>query len=200
MSRLGEAWLPNFYGEQRFGRRGENLPLAQALVRGEARVADRFKRRFLISAWQAALFNRFLSRRMEDGILHNLVVGDVMQRASSGGLFINESHELLINQARFDQRQIVPTGPMFGSRMFAPGEGTAAAAREQQILDEEGVPAERLVALGKLAEGTRRPLLVPIESPSVEQKGAELHVSFALPSGSYATVFLDELMKLPPSE
>ena len=138
---------------------------------------------------------------MDEGILHRVVVGDVLQRAASGGLFVCAPEELMINQARLEQREIVPTGPMFGTRMFAPGVDSPAAAREKRILDEEGVAPERLAALGSLAEGTRRPLLVRIEAPTVAQTGDRLEVSFALPSGSYATVLLDEVMKveLPPA-
>ena len=196
LDRLGTSWLPNWFGAQRFGQKGENIATAAALVRGELRVADRFKRRFLVSAWQAGLFNKFLSERMDEGALHRVVVGDVMQRVASGGLFVCAPDELMLNQARLEQREIVPTGPMFGTKMFQPGPDSPAAARERRVLDEEGVGPEKLAALGALAEGTRRALLVRVEAPSVSQQDDRLVVTFALPSGSYATVLLDEVMKV----
>jgi tRNA(Glu) U13 pseudouridine synthase TruD len=65
------------------------------------------------------------------------------------------------------------------------------------LIASESIDASAFAALGKLAEGTRRPLLVPIGTPTV-RPGPEpdtLVVELALPSGSYATVFLAELSK-----
>lgn len=204
LDRLLTSWLPNFFGVQRFGRMEENVATGRALVRGERDVGDRFRRRFLISAYQSFLFNRFLVVRQEEGILHRVVAGDVMQKTQTGGLFVCEPTELLSAQARLDTLEIVPTGPMFGSKMYQPGEGTAAAAREQSILDEEGLSTDAFARFGKLAEGTRRALLSRIEDVRLSQEGDRLTVSFALPSGTYATVLLEEIMKpdaplrLPP--
>jgi tRNA pseudouridine13 synthase len=192
---LAASWLPNAFGTQRFGRAGDNAAEGRALVRGARRVSDRFEKRLLLSAYQAALFNRYLEERAAEGLLHRVVTGEVLQRAATGGLFLCAAEELVLNQVRLESRQIVPTGPIFGHKMFAPAPGSAAAAREQHILDDEGLALTDFAAFGKLAEGTRRPLLVRVEGASARQEEDRLLVSFALPSGSYATVLLDELMK-----
>ena len=200
---LATAWLPNFYGQQRFGR-GDNADEGRALLLGTRSVHDRFKRRFLLSAYQSHLFNRYLAQRMAEGLLHRAIEGDVMQKLATitasgartaGGLFVVTPTDLVASQARIEARQIVPTGPMFGSHMFAPGPGSTSAAREQAVLDEEGLGPDAWKGLGKLAEGTRRTLWVPIESPTLAQEEDRLTVAFSLPSGSYATVLLEELMK-----
>jgi tRNA pseudouridine13 synthase len=195
LDRLGAAWMPNYFGSQRFGKGDVNVDDGRALVLGKRAVHDRFQRRFLVSAFQAALFNRYLAERVAEGLLGFVIVGEVLSRATTSGLFRCASDELLLNQARLEQREIVPTGPMFGSRMFAPTEGSAAAAREQKLLDDEGLDAAAFERLGRIAEGTRRPLLARIDSPTVEQQADRLILSFALPPGSYATVLLDEIMK-----
>jgi tRNA pseudouridine13 synthase len=192
---LTASWLPNYFGSQRFGREGGNAAEGRALVRGEARVADRFLRRLVISAYQAELFNRFLDERIDEGLLHRVVEGDVMQRTATGGLFTCAPEDLASAQARLEARQLAPTGPIFGHKMMRPAPGSPAAAREQRILDAEQLDAEHFAALGRLAEGTRRPLLVRIEQPSLAAEEDRLILSFTLPSGSYATVLLDELMK-----
>jgi len=198
VDRLAQRWMPNFFGSQRFGRGGENVGAGRALLRGERPVHDRFKRRFLLSAYQSALFNLYLAQRMEEGLLDRAVVGEVLTRATTSGLFLCAENELLLNQSRIDRREVVGTGPMFGAKMFQPAEGSPAAAREQRVLDEEGLDPAAFARFGKIAEGTRRPLLAHVEAGSVSQEGDLLRVSFALPSGTYATVLLDEVMKPGP--
>src|SRR5688572_28139314 len=54
---------PAFYGEQRFGARGDNASRGRALVRGEKPMPpprDGRERRLLVSAFQSELFNRWL--------------------------------------------------------------------------------------------------------------------------------------------
>lgn len=192
---LGGSWLPNRFGPQRFGMRGDNAEAGAQILLGKKQEYDRFRRRFLISAFQSRLFNDYLDGRMAEGLLHRVIDGDVMQRWETGGVFVSVSQDLAFNQSRLEMRQIVPTGPMFGHKMFAPGPGSPSAKREQALLEGSGVDPAVFDQFGKLAMGTRRPLLVRIEGISARQNGDCLTLSFALPSGSYATVLLDEVMK-----
>ena len=64
---LERGGMVNRFGEQRFGRDGENAERALALLRGERPRGergrlDRREQRFLLSALQAAVFNDFLCR------------------------------------------------------------------------------------------------------------------------------------------
>ena len=195
LARLITTWLPNRFGAQRFGRRGDNPVEGKAVLLGGRDEPDRQRRRFLISAYQSALFNRYLEWRIGEGLLHRVMVGDVMQRVDSGGLFTCDPTDLLYNQARLEMRHIVSTGPMFGWKMFATTPGSPAAAVEQRLLDEEGFDLEIFRPLGKLALGARRPLLVRLEGAYARQNGDSLVVGFSLPAGAYATVLLEEVMK-----
>ncbi|MSP63516.1 MAG: tRNA pseudouridine(13) synthase TruD [Myxococcales bacterium] len=192
---LCASWLPNRFGAQRFGMHGDNAAAGRALLRGERRESDRFRRRFLISAFQSLLFNRYLEQRIADGALHRVIEGDVLQRTQTGGIFVAVPRDAAYNQVQLEMRQIVPTGPMFGNKMYRTGDGTAAQTREAAILEAEGIDGALFDPLGKLATGTRRPLLVRIEGTSARQSDDALVISFALPSGSYATVLLEEVMK-----
>lgn len=189
------AWLPNRFGAQRFGRRGDNADQGRELLEGRRRIDDRFHKRLFLSAYQSKLFNRYLELRMQDGLLHHVVEGEVLQRTGTGGLFVCTPQDMLYAQSRLEMRQIVPTGPIFGHSMFPPAEGSPAARREQQILDEESFDPTHFARFGRLAEGTRRALLVRVDGTSVRQADDTLTVSFALPAGSYATVLLEEIMK-----
>ncbi len=177
MAALGRApGSPNWYGEQRFGNRGDNHVLGRALVLGE-RVPGRPPRgrqkRLLISAFQSHLFNDYLRRRVDDGLYAAEVEGDLMRRG-------------------------VPTGPMFGHKMPCPADGTAAAARERAILDDAGIDLDAFRRVGKLAEGTRRPIAVDLGETAVRDLGGgDYEVQFDLPAGAYATAVMRELVKAP---
>lgn len=198
LDRLVASGLPNFYGTQRFGRRGDNALLGAAILGlaehpETARAKrDRFMHRLAISALQSELFNRTLSARLKDGLLDNVVPGDVLRKRASGGMFNTE--DVNADRPRVKSGELDPTGPMTGPRE-RPAARDEARAREDAILAEAGVPREAFAKGGADAEGARRPMRVAVDQPSVEAVEVGLRLSFALPSGSYATRVLAEVMK-----
>ncbi len=118
-----------------------------------------FLRKLALSAAQAALFNHTLARRMADGLLRRVLPGDVMAKWPFGGMFVAE--DVAREQARFDARETVTAGPMFGRKMFAAaGE---AAVREAAVLQDAGLTAEAFRGFGKLLSGTRRHNLIYLD-------------------------------------
>ena len=87
---------------------------------------------------------------------------------------------------------------MFGHKMMAPPAGHAAAAREDALLAAERIDASAFAVLGRLAEGTRRPLLVPLGAADGARgrRADALVLEFSLPPGAYATVLLAEVTKV----
>lgn len=203
LAALERRGLPNRYGDQRFGQEGRNAEDGRRLCRGELRVSDRFRRRFLVSAYQSALFNRYLLRRQEEGLLRTVLVGDILAKRDSGGLFaVGSEGERDAAQPRVDSGEVAVTGPMFGSRMKAPPPGSPASLREEALLREEGLEPAAFAGLGAIAEGTRRPLVVPIGLPGAgpaaeadPEDPRAVVLRFALPAGSYATVLLEEVIR-----
>jgi tRNA pseudouridine13 synthase len=199
LARLVSTGLPNRFGAQRFGRGGDNAERGRALVTGAggARRMARGERRLYVSALQSELFNHCLDARLNDGLLRSALLGDLLRKRDTGGLFACQ--DVAEAQARLDAGALDVTGPMFGHKMMAPPQGSPAGAREQAILAGSGITIEQLAALGPIAEGTRRPYTVPIEDAAAEP-GAEpetLLLRFSLPSGAYATVLVDEVSKNP---
>jgi len=195
--RLLRWGLPNYVGEQRFGRDLETLRLGFDLLRGARHPADipRARRKFLLrlalSAVQAALFNQALAERMALGLLHQVQAGDVMQVTATGGPFV--ATDPAREQARFDARETVIAGPMFGRKMrAAAGE---VAARESRLLEQSGLCLESFSRFDKLTVGTRRPYLVWPQELSVAEDDQGLRLSFGLPPGSYATMLLREFTR-----
>ena len=194
---LAREGMANRYGDQRFGATGENAAQGLAILRGERRERDQRRRRLLLSAAQSAVFNRYLELRTEtEGGLRRVRPGDVLQKTASGGSFI--CTDVAIDQARVDAGEIVPTGPMPGTRVMDPPPDSEAGQLEQRALDAAGATRDDFARAGRDLPGARRPVLVNLElgSPAITAEPAHgaLRVRFGLPAGSYATVAIDCLL------
>ena len=93
--------------------------------------------------------NQYLGRRMADGLLRRVLPGDGMAKLPFGGMFVAE--DVAAEQARFDRREIVPAGPIFGRKTFPAKQ--EAAEREAAVLQEAGLAREsfarRIVPFGR---------------------------------------------------
>ena len=72
---IATTGVPNYFGEQRFGRDGANVQLGQAIVRGKR--VPRHKRSIGISALRSYRFNEELDARVREGDWNRLLAGDV---------------------------------------------------------------------------------------------------------------------------
>jgi tRNA pseudouridine13 synthase len=190
LARLKAQGLPNYYGEQRFGRDNQTLEMGLKQLQGEKLRLPPFLRKLSLSAVQSALFNAVLEHRIRDQLFRKVLPGDVMQKIS-GGLFVAE--EVAVEQERFDRRETVHAGPIYGKKTFAAK--AEAALREEKVLMESGLTIQSFEGFGNLLEGTRRANVIGMEEleSSIDSEG--LVLKFSLPSGSYATVLLREIMK-----
>jgi tRNA pseudouridine13 synthase len=187
LERIGKDGAPNAFGEQRFGRDGDNAAQARAWLRGENDgPRDGRQRRFLFSALQSAAFNHVLARRVADGTWNRCLVGDVLQKNDSGGIFLCE--DLATDLPRVERGEVSATGPMFGPKMReAQGE---PAMIEQAAKDECFGDIDWSRAHG-LGDGTRRSLRVILgDLRFLTEEAGSLRVEFVLPKGSYATTVI----------
>jgi tRNA pseudouridine13 synthase len=191
---------PNWYAEQRFGRDGDNAERGLALIRGKGRGPGSPKqRRFMVSALQSYLFNRWLVARLDDGLIGEVLAGDVLQKRGSGGMFTSD--EPAVDRARLAAGELVVTGPMFGAAMRSPPDGTPAHAREAALLAELALGPADFHPLRAIAEGTRRQATVLVGEATaevvtgVEGEAPAVRVRFTLPPGAYATAILREIQK-----
>ena len=195
---LEASGVPNYFGEQRFGAKGANAAHGKALVLGQRlpRAPSKFERRLFLSAYQSELFNRMLADRLERGELGRVLAGDALRKEGSGGVFLCADPS--VDQARADAFEISAAGPLFGPKLLpAAGE---IAERETALLQREGLTLDDFARGGKLSEGARRAYRVRLEAPEIAVEGQEVRLAFTLPSGSYATVVLEELVKPASAE
>jgi tRNA pseudouridine13 synthase len=150
-------------------------------------------RQMYVSSFQSALFNRLLERRLQG--LDRLEDGDLA--------FVHRTHrffpvaEAAKEQARCTAFEISPSGPIFGSRTPLPD--GAPGALERALLEEAGLDLSHFEPHGGLRfDGSRRALRIPIKEAVLApvDRGA-FRADFVLPSGSFATAVLREIVKAP---
>lgn len=193
-ARVEREGFANAFGPQRFADRS-GLEEGRRLFLGLSPQGPFRRARFLVSVYQALLFNEWLELRRERGFWPGPVAGDVLKRHDSGGEFVAETvdGELL---SRVERLEVSPAGPLFGRKMTRAA--SEAAALEEEVLRRHGL------SFGSLAQvrvpGARRPLRLPVGSLRVSVEGDHARLAFTLPPGAYASVLLAELgvRLLPP--
>lgn len=181
--------VPNYFGEQRFGRDGDNVEQFLSWQGGKLKPG-RFERGIYISAARSWLFNELLAERIRLGCWTQAVPGDVFSLRDSGSVFTADIDDAIVE--RIGQGDIHPSGPLFGK----PGKVTSvgpAAELEQQVFDNYLKICEGLAAQGLKME--RRALRVLPQSLSWQWCGDNcLELSFSLPKGCFATAVVRELI------
>lgn len=188
LKQIAARGVPNYFGEQRFGRDGDNVAQARAMFAG--RRVDRHRRSLLLSAARSQIFNDVLAARVEQGTWDSALDGEIWSLAGSHSWFGPEpfTPDLGARLARFD---IHPSGPLWG-------EGEPPSQADVGAL-EHAVAAAHMDLVQGLAAARmtqdRRPLrLLPRDLNWRWQNAATLELSFELPAGSYATVVVRELL------
>jgi tRNA pseudouridine13 synthase len=188
--RLQQVGLPNYYGPQRFGIGGGNVGQGQDILLGRRHERDRWRRQFMIAAYQSYLCNRYLARRVEMNAFERLLAGDIAKKHATGGLF--EVTDLAAEQPRYQAQEISFTAPMFGAKLWSAVD--EAGELEASVLAATPVTVEHFARAR--VEGTRR--LGRVLLPSLELKATAdgIEVIFELPKGAFATTVLREFMKV----
>jgi len=184
---IREHGIPNYFGEQRFGRDGDNVEAAKRMFAGER--VRREQRSIYLSAARSEMFNAVLARRIEAGNWNTGAEGEVWMLDGTQSVFGPEELTAELRERALRQ-DIHPTGPMWGA-----GE---LRTRGQVRLIEESV----LEPFGELRAGLekadmkqeRRSLRVRVNELAWQWLADDaLQLSFGLAPGSYATEVLAEL-------
>ena len=184
---IRDGGVPNAFGEQRFGRGGDNVEAARAMFAG--RRLRRDQRSMLLSAVRSELFNRVLAARVADGSWNTGLDGEVWMLDGRHSVFGPEPLDATL-RARAAEGDIHPTGPLWGRGESLPAgdalqrELTALAGTDElrDGLEKAGLKQERRALRVRAGD-------MDWSWPSDDQ----LLLAFALPAGSYATVLLAQL-------
>jgi len=180
--------MPNYYGDQRLGRRGKNVLEGWEILNGEKRFKDRWLSKLLVASYQSYLCNRYIAERVRRGLFDKLLLGDIAKKHETGGIFwVND---LKVDQPRFESKEISFTAPIFGYKMSHPLDESAKL--ETEIFEESGMSMKTFKRM-KIT-GTRRfGRLAPEIEITENQRGIQL--DFMLHKGAFATTLLREFMK-----
>lgn len=194
LAELARVGVPNYFGEQRFGKRGANLDKGYRILRGGAKAFARTMPRrvfgLVVSAVQSEVFNRVVIERL--ATLGTLLRGDLAFLHKNGACFPVD--DPAAEQARALAFELSPSGPMPGAKMPLP-QGEPGAI-EAKVLTAMELEREQFHGLPfGVAAGERRPLRVPVTETAAEAVPEGLRLQFALPRGSFATSVLRELLE-----
>lgn len=190
LNAIGARGVPNYFGEQRFGRDGDNVANALAMFAG--RRVRREQRGLLLSAARSELFNRVVGARVADGSWDRALDGEVWMLDGRRSVFGPEPWNETLAQrlAAFD---IHPTGPLWGRGELRSRD--AAQAVERAALEGEEAAALRAGLERAGLEQERRALRLRPASLSWRWPDAtSLELTFSLPAGAYATSVLAEAL------
>jgi tRNA pseudouridine13 synthase len=181
--------VPNYFGEQRFGRDGGNLTQARAMFAGGAAVRDPHRRGIYLSAARAVLFNEVLAERVRAGDWQTALPGEACMLAGSNSFFVIDDVDETIRQ-RLAAHDIHPSGSLWGTGELP----TRAAARalEQRVVAAGADLAAGLERAG-LRQERRALRVIPADLEAEAVDAATWRLRFSLPAGSYATAVLREL-------
>jgi tRNA pseudouridine13 synthase len=179
--------VPNYYGEQRFGRDLYNVKSAENWFASGFQLKSRQKRSLFLSAARSWIFNHILSQRVNRLTWNQAQAGDVFMLNGSQSCFADDADPQLA--IRTQQQDIHPTGALWGKgNLLTTGD---IVALEEQVSDELKHLANGLIRYGLKQE--RRSLRLSVSAFEYDFSEREMSLSFALPAGSFATVVLREL-------
>ncbi|TDK25143.1 tRNA pseudouridine(13) synthase TruD [Luteimonas aestuarii] len=189
LAEIAARGVPNYFGEQRFGRSGDNV--AQALAMFAGRRIKREQRALLLSAARSELFNRVLSHRVDAGAWDAPLEGEAWMLDGSRSVFGPEPWNDVLSQ-RLADFDIHPTAPLWGEGELR-STGTCAALERKVVSLGDGPALARGLEAARLRQERRATRLRP-QALSWDLPGdASLRLSFSLPAGAYATTVLAEL-------
>jgi len=187
LQQIAARGVPNYFGEQRFGREGGNLAQARAMFAG--RRMDRDKRSILLSAARSQIFNGVLAARVEQGTWDTALPGEIWSLAGSRSWFGPEPFDEPL-AIRLAQGDIHPSGPLWGEG--EPPSIEVVGALERQVAAHYADLAEGLVK-ARMEQDRRALRLMPKDLRWRWLDDASLELGFELPAGAYATVVVREL-------
>jgi tRNA pseudouridine13 synthase len=167
--------------------------------------------RLFPQAYQAYLFNKFLSKRIANGLpLDRAEIGDYVVNVQRSGLPLLTMYKIVSVETLAEVNEAIKAGkmrlalPLIGFRQKS-SQGVQGEI-EKQILEEEGITSEnfRIHFMPEISsKGELRTTLTPINNFKINEISADqsnprknkAKLNFTLHRGSYATILLREIMK-----
>jgi tRNA(Glu) U13 pseudouridine synthase TruD len=166
--------FPNFFGTQRFGINGKNREIGKKIVEKKTSLKDNFEERFKLQAYASWLFNQYLKERLPLG--NEILEGEIIKDGEI-------------------------TWPVFWDDILLAKPNTKAWEFQKAFMQKYQINQTFFDCYKKhkLFWIPRAIWVVPTDT-QVRYQGDDLLIDFSLPSGSYASILiyqmLDKLEKL----
>ncbi len=184
---IDQCGVPNYFGEQRFGRDGGNIALCRQLFAG--RKLSRHKRGIALSATRSLIFNDILDARVKQGSWSTILPGELANLDGSGSIFaVGDVDDELV--ARCNAHDIHPSGSMWGAG--APQSTGKVAQLEGEIAHSHAEIVAGLI--NAKVDASSRPLRLRVHDLHFTVEKDVCWLEFSLRKGGYATTVLREIV------
>ncbi len=214
---LFQKWFPNLFGNQRFGISGINPKQGSDLLQWKLKLQDKKDIIFKIQAYGSRICNEYIQSRTKKWL--QILDGDIIVDTTS-----TDKNEFWIYQAAnntvkmfddtqkdtkffrypnhlkkevsFDPETMMITWPVIWYNLLLAPKESDAGKKEQGLLEKNNITEKSI----KLCEqykiyGIRRPIWVFPRNVSVRFQEDDVLLNFTLPSGSYASILIEELQR-----
>lgn len=212
--------FPNAFGIQRFWKGNKNFKKAQLIFSEEIKEIADYQVKFKLQSRGNMRFNELLMQRRYDQAW--ILDGDIMingrnafgsKVASFEGNKLHhfdyrEEKKHVVGKTSWEQTQTLwssdfnpeiwmPTGIVLGTEQLLCKQWTAARLYEDQILNESGFYSSGAnISKHRKLYGFRRPLRCSTKDLTRNrEEDWSLLLSFSLPTGAYASVFLAQILE-----
>ena len=193
ISKIQSSGVPNYFTQQRFGHDYNNLTRAAQWFSGTRKIKKRADKSMVLSAARSMVFNQMLSQRIQRSGWDELLDGDIMMLSGTHSIFPAAEINDDLKQ-RFHQGDIHPTAALWGrGRLTCENE---LLKLEQEVADSlvqwcDGLEKQGLKQERRAARLFPENLSIQFADDSLEK----VTLKFSLPTGSYATAVLREIIQ-----
>ena len=191
LARIATQGVPNYFGEQRFGRAGQTIQQARSWMLSGKRKLTRTKRGLFLSALRSFVFNELLAQRVlqkDWGKIHD---GDVCMLQGTRSRFSCESCDPDIID-RSKRGDLHPGLPLWGRGLSE--SGPAVTSEQIGILGENAIVCDFLEKEGLDLDYRAARLMADDFCWQFCDDGT-VQLEFSLGPGGYATAVLAELVQ-----
>ncbi len=180
--KIAKNGLPNYFGYQRFGRDNDSINQAKEMIQGDLFIDDAKVKKFLISIYQSTYFNDWLRERVN----LSLESGESKFKLLDGDVYLSKEAKLstpkIMPIKEYESKRLVPTGLLCGRDVFRARDDAREIEKnyDDEFLQDKGYRREALIYPKDIF-------------CNYIKKQTLLNISFSLPKGSYATVFLEAI-------
>ncbi|MCG3759265.1 tRNA pseudouridine(13) synthase TruD [Vibrio cincinnatiensis] len=191
---IAQQGVPNYFGQQRFGRDGNNVTEARRWGRDNVRSRNQNQRSLYLSAARSWIFNHIVSQRIQVGCFDRFIEGDIALKEGQAILISAEQLAEFNQQLALQQVQV---------SVALAGDNALPTEKEALLIEQRELDAEpELMALirGNRMRHERRAISLIPQHFSWEVEGNTIKLKFTLDAGSFATSIIRELVEEIPVE